>query len=416
MSGYYIIPIPESYLNLTGGTVSGETIFEQNLSASTLYITSALTENNQLNQLLVYNPVTYQIEYKNVSAVTNFNTLDVIEYDDETLTISTKYNTEVDDSVFSVQVGGAPPLPASDWKNKNLVDVLDTILFPTLSPTYIIPTLTLSSSITGVREIGSSINPTLTIVGTKNNAGPFTQLSLKRTFNSNTTTLGTFNSPAVGAGSFLPAQYGYQDPNNPNLTYTSSFTDSWTIPPPPSSYFSMTQYGGNSIYLSGLTKLNNKGNNDTNPYQVRLTTNPQDGSNTLAPTPINIMGIYPYFFGTGTTQPTVDSIADAISGGTANKVLADAQGTLNIIFNADNVFLWFAHNASNATKTRWFETVNNSGNIGSSTDLFDAPITHNVSSSLGYWNNIPFKLYISNYPTSTIVPPRDREVTEMRNN
>lgn len=418
MSGYYIIPIPNDYLNLSGGTVSGNTFFSSGLSANSFYFTTEPTNNNSLTELLVYNPVTYQIEYKNtssLSSLTNFNTLDVIEYDHDTLTISTKYNTDIGDSVLSVPVGGAPSLPASDWKNKNLVDVLDTILFPTLSPTYVIPTLTLTSSITGLREVGSTINPLLTIVGTKNNAGDFTQLSIKRTFGS-TVILGTFNSPLTATTTSLPPQYGYSDPNNPNYTYTSTFTDSWVIPSPPSSYFSMTQYGGNSIYLSGLTKKDNKGNFDLNTPAVRLTTRPQAGSNTLAPTPVSIMGIYPYFYGTDINQPTIDSIADAISGGTANMVLADAEGTLSITFNALNSYFWFAHNATNTTKQKWFETVNNSGNIGSPTDLFGAPIIHNVSSSLNYWNNVPFKIYITNYPSSTTVPPRQLPVTELRNN
>ena len=45
--------------------------------------------------------------------------------------LSTTYNSTIGDGVQSVTTGGAPPTAASVWKDKSIVEVLDTILFPT---------------------------------------------------------------------------------------------------------------------------------------------------------------------------------------------------------------------------------------------------------------------------------------------
>ncbi len=69
MSGYYIIPIPNNFLNLSGGTVTGGTLFSANLSANTLYFTNVPNNNNSLNDVLVYNPTTGQIEYRDAASI-----------------------------------------------------------------------------------------------------------------------------------------------------------------------------------------------------------------------------------------------------------------------------------------------------------------------------------------------------------
>lgn len=417
MSGYYIIPNPKPYLNLSGGTVSGDTLFQNNLSASTIYITQTPINNNTINQVLVYNTVTKEIEYRDATSIgiPVLNTADIIEYDSGTTTISTLYNTLISDSVNSVPVGGAPALPASIWKTYNMVDVLDQILFPTLLPNYVIPTLSLISTDSGIREIGSTIAPSLNLFGTKNDAGNFINLTFNRTFNSITSNLCSVSSLSNYPTTNIPPEYGFNDPNNPNLIFSANCLDSYVIPAPPSSYFSSINYGGSSIYLSGLTKQDNKSNFDSRPYAIRSTSNPQLSSSTLNSNSILIIGLYPYFFGTATTQPTSVDVTNFISTGNSSSVLLDAQSTINITFNATNVYLWFAHYASNTTKTKWFVDSLNTGNIGLPSDLFNAPTTQNVSSPLGYWTNIPYKIYISNYPTITTAPPNTTPVMQMRN-
>lgn len=69
MSGYYIIPSPKDFLNLSGGTVTGNTLFTENLSGSNIFITSGLTQNDLLNQVLVYNPVTFKLEFRDANSI-----------------------------------------------------------------------------------------------------------------------------------------------------------------------------------------------------------------------------------------------------------------------------------------------------------------------------------------------------------
>jgi hypothetical protein len=80
-------------------------------------------------------------------------------------TLSTKYNTQIPDTVQSVQAGGADAAPASDWRTKNIVEVLDTILFPTLPATISTSasaSLELSAGGNTNIEIGTTTNRTLT--------------------------------------------------------------------------------------------------------------------------------------------------------------------------------------------------------------------------------------------------------------
>lgn len=328
-------------------------------------------------------------------------------------TISTKYQTQISDSVVSISVGGAPAQSASIWKTYNMVQVLDTILFPTLNPTYTIPTLSFSSSVTGTREVGTTITPTLTMVGTKNDAGNFTEFVFLR---NTSTTLSTVTSLTTGSTTNVADQYGYTNPNSPNRTFTSTFVDSYVIPSPTGGNSSSTStYGGTSIYLSGSTKQNNKGVFDTRPYAVRSANAPQLGSTTLVPSNVTITGIYPYFYGISNTLPSVSNIISAISGGTASSTLLDASGTLNITFNATNQFLWFAHFTNNTTKTKWFVDSLNGGNISSPTDLFSTPTTQNVNSPSGNWTGVSFKIYISNFATTTTAPPNSTAIMQLRN-
>ena len=101
-----------------------------------------------------------------------------------------------------------------------------------------------------------------------------------------------------------------------------------------------------------------------------------------------------------TTQPTPASIASAIQSGLANKVLLNASGTVSVTYNAANKYIWLAHQSNYTTKTKWYNTALNNGNIGTG-ELIASPVTQGISSHDGYWSNVQYKLYISNYATST---------------
>lgn len=78
--------------------------------------------------------------------------------------LSTTYNTTIADGVQSVTAGGAPPTPASDWKDKSIVEVLDTILFPTKLASISTPaSATLINSNTANKiEVGTLVTNDLT--------------------------------------------------------------------------------------------------------------------------------------------------------------------------------------------------------------------------------------------------------------
>jgi len=304
-------------------------------------------------------------------------------------TLNTIYNTTVSDSVESVTVGGATPLPASDWKTKNLVQVLDTILFPDLNPTYTVPTLTLSVDQSETKEIGSTINQALTTTGTENDASTFTVLSLFR----GATQIFTINNPTETLTSNIAPQFGYADPNNPNYTYQLSGTDSYTV------VSGTTSWSATGSYDAGLPKLNNKGITDSRPAAVRSINAPQSAAS-ITSSAISINGIYPYFWGKSFTQPTASSIAAEIAAGTANKVLVAASGTVSVTYNAFGEYVWMAHQASYTQKTVWYFTELNQGLIGPGNFIL-TPVTQNVNSPDGFWSGVSFKIYISDGATIT---------------
>ena len=290
----------------------------------------------------------------------------------------------------SVSVGGAPPTAASVWKEKNIIQVLDTILFPDQAPTYTIPTISLSASITGNREVGVSIAQSLTLTGTKNDAGAFSNLVLKR----GATTLSTTGTPTATLTSDIAAQFGYIDPNNPNYYYTLSFLDTFTVPS------GATNWTGEGSYVLGQAKKNNKGVFDLRSATVRSVNAPQAASVNWATGAQSVTGIYPYFWGKSSTQPTISSIAADIAAGNANKVLSVASGTVSVTFSASSEYIWMAHLATYTTKTKWYNTALNNGDIGAGQFIL-TPSLQNMNSPESYWSTISFKVYISGFATIT---------------
>jgi hypothetical protein len=301
------------------------------------------------------------------------------------------YNTAISNTVNSIAVGGAPVQNAAVWKTLTIVQALDTILFPTLGPTYTIPTIVLTANNTGTFEIGRTINQSLIATGNKNDAGAFTQIRINR----NTINLTTNNSPTVTPISNIAAQYGFANPNNQNFSYANTYTDSNTI------VSGTTTWTGLGNYGAGLAKLTNKGTTDTNAFAVLLTTNPQSANNAnFTSTNATITGIYPYFWGVSSTQPTAASIAADIQAGTATKVLAVGSGTLTITYNASSQYVWFAVQTTYAAKTTWFNTALNNGSIGAGQFIL-SPVTQAVTSPNAYWTGVNFRIYISGYATTT---------------
>ena len=304
-------------------------------------------------------------------------------------TITTVYNSLISDDVQSIAVGGAAAQSASVWKSKNIVEVLDTILFPDVEPTYTIPTLSVSGTQSGTKEIGSTLTQSLSLVAVENDAGAFTLITLSR----GATQLASSSNPTGTLTTAIAAQFGYADPNNPNYSYSLSASDTVTVTN------GSISWTGSGTYNAGLAKQNNKGVSDTRSATVRSTGAPQSASSISGST-ITVTGIYPYFWGKSSTQPTASSIASAIAAGTANKVLASASGTLIITYSAVGEYVWLAHAASYTTKTKWYNTELNQGNIGAGNFIL-SPVTQSVTSPDAYWSSINFSVYISDGATTT---------------
>jgi hypothetical protein len=300
------------------------------------------------------------------------------------------YQTTISNSVNSIAVGGAPIQNAQTWSTFTVSQVFDAILFPTIGPTYTIPTISLSGTASGTVEVGSTITQTMTLTGTKNDASAFLALYIQR----NSSNIATISNPSGTATTNIASQYGYSDPNNQNYYYTLSNTDTATAT---TGTFTWSGYGN---YGAGVAKLTNKGQTDANGAQVRSTVYPQAASTGFASGSYSVTGIYPYFWGVSSTQPTAASIASAIQAGTANKVLAVGSGTLTITFNASSQYVWLAVQNSYATKTTWYNTALNNGSIGAGQFIL-SPVIQAVTSPTSLWSGVNYNMYISGYSTTT---------------
>jgi hypothetical protein len=310
-------------------------------------------------------------------------------------TIFTLYNTNLSGGIqMTSAVGGLSAGTAvSSLTSNTIVQLLDTILFPTANPTYTIPTITLTGVTTQTLQVGTTYSPTIGLYGIKNDAGPFTQLSIIRSG----ATISTTSSPITSLTSSLSSEYGYADPNNPNYKYDiSPYSDSYVIPSPVGSNTSTsTSYYGSGNYGSGLPKYDSKGNFDARALSVRNTNAPQLSANSFTTSTYTITGIYPYFYGKMATLPTNQSIADAISGGTALSGLSSASGTLTIPYNTSPTgeYIWVAYFQNYTTKTVWYVSALDTGSIDGS--FITTATTQSVKSPSNYWSGVNFKMHWS---------------------
>lgn len=322
-------------------------------------------------------------------------------------TINTIYNSSLDPSLaMPSTVGGiVAATTVADLSSKTLVQLFDDLLFPTVNPTYTIPTIVASSTVTGINEIGSSISPSITLTGTENDAGPYTKLVInKNTNGSGDVSLLTVTSTAsmtVGTTTNIAAQFGYSDPNNPNLTYQINTSETILVPAPLSGGSSTVVYSGTGDYDAGIAKKNNKGITHSASAAVRTTSAPQSSSTNFVSNLQTVTGYYPYFYGKTSTQKTASQIVSIIESGIDfTKVVNAGSGSLSMAFNASGEWPWFATYQVYNNKTTWFENALNNGSIGINfDDLFASPTTLSVVSSDGYWT-VQFKIYPANKVTT----------------
>jgi len=288
--------------------------------------------------------------------------------------LRTKYNTLVPDNFNSQPINLLTSKPASYWKTKNIVQVLDEILFQAAAPTYVNPTINLSDSLSPTQEVGNIVTNTLILVGTKNDAGNFTSLRILEDGSQIAS-----SSPAPGPTATLNFPYTFQV------------------------QVGITTWTGKGSYDAGDRKTNSQGIEDPRPYALLSPNNPQLGNNDFTSNSTEIDGIYPYFYGVSSTPLTPEQIRDIIEAGNGNKTLIKADGAINITFNAVEQYLWFAHASIYPTKTKW-EASNNSNNKGdiglSPDDLFGPNIPIEITSPDNYWT-INYNTYITYLRTGT---------------
>ena len=401
-----------------GGTLASTTIL--NTNGNSFSITNLPTQVGDPDFIMVLTSTGVVRKYPSTSVgktITLEDNVGLVWTNPEETNLSTEYNTLVPDVVQSVQVGGAAPQPASWWKQKTLVEVLDYILFPLQLPTYQLPQISLrvnspSTPTTTYLEIGSAITINATGEGTKYNAGAFTSFTFTRTINGTPTTFSS-GATATGTGPALPNQFGFVDPNNPNTIYEGTLAQNYTIATPLSGTVETSialKVAG--AYSAGLPKKDSYNQNDTRTPGNTVNT-PQASGSIISPE-TTFMATYPYYFGsiTGGSKPTAGVLANLINANDpgVNKVLATSLGNVTVNFNNGSTqkWNWIAIPVSTTpdnTKLSWQDTNNalNKGNISNPAGPFaGSPYTQNVTAPGGspLWANISYKFYITDYVTA----------------
>ena len=268
--------------------------------------------------------------------------------------LATAYNTAIADGVVSVSVGGAPAAPASAWKAKSLVQVLDDILFPTvLASVGSAKSLDLAvSGTSGTLEIGSTVSRTLTATFTRGtitngngsaNANPLVGDATGYTF--------------TGTGISSTAQTG----NTLAITAAVvSGSNNWAV--------TATHAAGTGTYTD------NKGVAGTNLDASRAAGSLTDSSS--SPT---ITGVHPYYYLKSASPISASAMVTAIQNGTATKVIAASTGTLSIPYAPSAEYLAVAYPATSTTKTRYHVTALDNGAV---TVVFSPVATQTVTTAL----------------------------------
>lgn len=133
----------------------------------------------------------------------------------------------------------------------------------------------------------------------------------------------------------------------------------------------------------------------------------------------SVSTIYPFFYGkvaSGGAAPGVSRPASnqaLIASGT--KVVLSSANTITVNFNStSDDYIWFAIPNSMASKLAWFITTLNNGAIGGAVspggNLFPAPSVVNIDSPSVLWNDVDYKIYVSNYQSAVALSMELRNV------
>jgi hypothetical protein len=262
---------------------------------------------------------------------------------------------------------------------KTYTQLFQDLLVPTLNPTLTAPSITsFTQNLASTQEVGVSVTPTFTVNFSRGSISP--QYTSASPFRSGTPTKYVFS----GSGNSRQV-------NSTSTSNTSAATGATIL------VAGANTWGVYVAYAGGVQPKNSSGGDFGSPLP--------SGSTAVAQT--TITGIYPYFYGKSSSRPTASS--SLVNSGT--KVVSSSNGTISITYNASSEFIWFAIPAASTSKTVWYVSALNNGSIGgivsAGGNLFPDPDSVTVNTVL--WNGILYKVYISNYATTTA------SAMEMRN-
>lgn len=268
-------------------------------------------------------------------------------------------------------------------EGKNFSTLFDEIFFPTVAPTaQPAGSATTAISITAgsegsgtIREVGANVNVTLTT-----------------TYNSGSWRAGTLNS--TKRSYYGPATNYYF--TSGSTTEDASTTDNYTFNNHIVTYLTNT-FSTAVSYSAGEIPVNSK----------NIGVPPSNSAGVLTPSNSTFTGIYPWFYGSSSTNITSTDVVNAIEGfyngspvGGSAKSITTSTGTITALYpdTSTDYYFWIAIPTQSTSKQKWFQNLNNNGNIGGPSNLFNTEIAASNVSASGYWIN-NYKIYISNYAT-----------------
>jgi len=338
--------------------------------------------------------------------------------------LNTLYNTTQTGNSVELQYNGGvvASQSAAQWSQLTIVQVLDAILFPNRTPTYVQPTVSLTNfTPANPYEVGTAVSINFIPKATKNDAGGFTSIKVVKTTPTSSdvctdtpgfTSASTSDTAGYGISQayvpLLPSGLTGTAGTNPNYIYTA---DTCTIPhtilaPTGSNTTSTTSWIAQAAYQLGPIKLNSNGTQTTTAIPA----------GTISSTPVSVIGVYPIFYGfmnDTVTNPTTATVATNISqfnNSITKKKVAYANGNVTIDFCGDfnsnqdllSKWFWIAIPNYNPTKTVVFTSWNNTPpvaitNASAWRNLGSVTITPPGSSPWG--GNYSYTIYMTAYPT-----------------
>lgn len=259
----------------------------------------------------------------------------------------------------------------SNVYNCSVVDILHTIISPTLSPTLVPNSNTLSIIPTStIYEVGCQVAFTA--------CGTYNQGSVSPVYCS---------GPSVRTG--LPTRYSYTDIGGGVCNVTTTSLNNCVTLPLRSIVLGNNVVYGNVSYSAGQYPKNSDGSCMVGMCCASGITSPSKQ--------VTVAGVLPYFWGSSATPPTINQ---ALINTSCKCVGYSNSDVLVSNYNVTGKYIWFAIPATSTSKTKW-QGSNSPSNCGTIPgDLFSTQTTCTISSPSSCWSSETYKFYVSNYPTS----------------